>query len=65
MGKPVLMLAELDGDFRWFGRDGRSAWYPSARVFRQERAGEWGAAVASLARADFPVVFRGLTKNGL
>jgi hypothetical protein len=49
MGKPVLMLVELDGDFRWFGPDGRSAWFPSARVFRQERAGEWGAAVASLA----------------
>jgi hypothetical protein len=51
MGKPVLMLAELDGDFRWFGPDGRSAWYPSARVFRQERAGEWGAAVKALAEA--------------
>lgn len=51
MGKPVLMLAELDGDFRWFGPGDRSAWYPTARVFRQERAGVWAPAISALAAA--------------
>lgn len=42
LGKPVWVLLAFVADWRWFvGRDD-SPWYPTARLFRQEVAGEWG-----------------------
>lgn len=41
MGAPVAVLVEHEPDFRW-SRSGESTpWFPSARVFRQERPGQW------------------------
>jgi len=49
LGKPLLLLLPYAADFRWLrGRDG-SAWYPSARLLRQERFGDWTGALARLA----------------
>jgi ADP-heptose:LPS heptosyltransferase len=41
LGKPVWILSRFDGCWRW--RQGRddTEWYPSARLFRQTRAGHW------------------------
>jgi len=45
MGAALWALIEYDNDFRW-GTDGETtSWFPSARVFRQERAGEWPTVV--------------------
>ena len=47
MGYPVAALVEStnQNDFRWGVSGERSPWYPSARVFRQERPGEWGPVI--------------------
>jgi len=46
LGKPVWILLPFVSDWRWFtGRDD-SPWYPTARLFRQEAAGEWRPVIA-------------------
>jgi hypothetical protein len=42
LGRPVLILLKrLGADWRWlFGRDD-SVWYPTARLMRQARPGDW------------------------
>jgi len=41
MGKPVWVMSRFDGCWRWMtGRDD-SPWYPSLRLFRQTRPGDW------------------------
>ena len=51
MGKPVWILVTALPDWRWLlGRED-SPWYPSARLFRQETAGNWGGVVARVCAA--------------
>lgn len=52
LGKPVWVLLAHEARWHWVARqrDG-SPWYPSARLFRQERAGEWSGAVAQVREA--------------
>jgi ADP-heptose:LPS heptosyltransferase len=51
LGKPVWILLPFSPDWRWLlGRDD-SPWYPSARLFRQPRIGDWEAVVADVAQA--------------
>jgi tetratricopeptide (TPR) repeat protein len=41
LGKPVWLLAAYASDWRWMlGRED-TPWYPSMRIFRQKRPGEW------------------------
>jgi hypothetical protein len=48
MGKPVWVLLSDHPDWRWLlGRDD-SPWYPTARLFRQPRPGDWLAVVAKV-----------------
>jgi hypothetical protein len=57
MARPVWVLLPHVPDWRWLlGRDD-SPWYPTARLFRQQRAGDWpgvldrvGAELARLGR---------------
>lgn len=45
LGVPTWVLVPFAPHWRWgLGRED-SAWYPSARVFRQERAGEWAPVI--------------------
>ncbi|MFO1325302.1 MAG: tetratricopeptide repeat protein [Burkholderiales bacterium] len=46
MGKPVWLLLPASGDFRWMERRDDSPWYPTMRLFRQRRLGEWDDVVA-------------------
>jgi hypothetical protein len=41
LGKPVWLLNRADGDWRWLDHGERTPWYPTARIFRQRRTGEW------------------------
>jgi ADP-heptose:LPS heptosyltransferase len=41
MGKPVWILLPFSPDFRWLIERADSPWYPSARLFRQKRIGDW------------------------
>jgi tetratricopeptide (TPR) repeat protein len=41
MGKPVWILNRFDIDWRWLLDRSDSPWYPTARLYRQEIAGNW------------------------
>ncbi len=41
MGKPVWLLNRFDTCWRWLRARLDSPWYPSMRIFRQERDGDW------------------------
>jgi hypothetical protein len=49
LATPVWTLLHSDPDWRWMeGRDD-SPWYPTMRLFRQERAGDWAEPVERVA----------------
>lgn len=41
LGKPVWILLPYVPDFRWLLERSDSPWYPTARLFRQDRLGDW------------------------
>lgn len=43
MGKPVWIMLPFNPDWRWMLNRSDSPWYPSARLFRQHRLGDWTA----------------------
>ncbi len=51
MGKPVWVLLQTNADFRWLRGRADSPWYPTARLFRQERALSWEREVSRVAEA--------------
>jgi len=51
MGLPVFLALSTACDWRWMrGRDD-SPWYPTARLFRQETAGDWDSVFERIARS--------------
>ena len=48
MGKPLLLLLPFAADFRWLRQRDDSPWYPSARLLRQPRFGDWDSVVKGL-----------------
>ncbi len=51
LGRPVWVMAPVRTDFRYGLRGDAMRWYPSARVFRQTRYGDWNPVIASVAAA--------------
>ncbi|MDB5476377.1 MAG: repeat-containing protein [Phenylobacterium sp.] len=49
MGKPTWILLPLNPDFRWLAGRDDSPWYPSVRLFRQPRFGDWAAVIGDVA----------------
>jgi tetratricopeptide (TPR) repeat protein len=45
MAKPVWMLNRFDTCWRWLLDRSDSPWYPTVRLFRQERPGDWDGVV--------------------
>jgi tetratricopeptide (TPR) repeat protein len=45
VGKPVLLLDRYDSCWRWLAGREDSPWYPSLRILRQERMGDWAPVV--------------------
>ncbi|MEG4211747.1 tetratricopeptide repeat protein [Microcoleus sp. S13_B4] len=41
LGKPVWILLSFVPDWRWMLDREDSPWYPTARLFRQQKAGDW------------------------
>lgn len=41
MGRPVWILLPAVPDWRWLLTGDRTAWYPTARLFRQSKIGDW------------------------
>jgi tetratricopeptide (TPR) repeat protein len=50
LGKPLWLLLPAIGDWRWLKDRADSPWYPSARLFRQPRIGDWPSALADVKR---------------
>jgi hypothetical protein len=50
LGKPVWMLDRFDPDWRWLTGRRDSPWYPTLRIYRQPRPGDWDPALAEIAR---------------
>jgi hypothetical protein len=48
LGMPVWNLLPADADWRWMERREDSPWYPTMRLFRQEKCGEWGSLIAQV-----------------
>lgn len=49
MGKPTWILLSSFPDWRWLMQGADSAWYPSARLFRQEKRRVWRPVLESVA----------------
>jgi ADP-heptose:LPS heptosyltransferase len=49
LGVPVWTLLHADPDWRWMLDRDDSPWYPTMRLFRQERPGDWGSVIARVA----------------
>lgn len=48
MGKPVYILLPHHAEWRWGFVGERTVWYPSARLFRQARPGDWAGVIAQV-----------------
>ena len=53
IGKPVWVMMLLTQDWRWLLDRADSPWYPSARLFRQTRVGDWDSVIERV-RTELP-----------
>jgi tetratricopeptide (TPR) repeat protein len=51
LGKPVHILLAFNPDWRWLTGRADSPWYPSARLFRQPKPGDWASVVTEVKAA--------------
>lgn len=51
LGVPVWLMLHSACDWRWMKQGDRSPWYPTMRLFRQRRAGDWSTVVADIMQA--------------
>ena len=51
MGKPVWVLLKFSPDWRWLMTREDSPWYPTMRLFRQPRPGDWGGVMQNMLEA--------------
>ncbi len=50
LGKPVWLLLPANPDWRWLLGRGDSPWYPSMRLFRQPKLGDWESVIEMVAK---------------
>jgi hypothetical protein len=48
LGVPVWTLLPKDADWRWMEKRDDSPWYPTMRLFRQERDNDWTTVIANV-----------------
>jgi hypothetical protein len=48
LGKRIWILLPFSADWRWLTGREDSPWYPTARLFRQPKPGDWSAVIARL-----------------
>ncbi len=51
LGKHTFLMLPYDACFRWMVDRDDTPWYPSLRLFRQSRPGEWSDVVKAIAQA--------------
>ncbi|HLI22491.1 MAG TPA: tetratricopeptide repeat protein [Stellaceae bacterium] len=49
LGKPVWILLPYAPDWRWLEARSDSPWYPTARLFRQDKTRRWASVIAAVA----------------
>jgi hypothetical protein len=49
LGAPVWLLVPINSDFRWFLDRTDSPWYPTMRLFRQKKIGDWNTVMTEIA----------------
>jgi tetratricopeptide (TPR) repeat protein len=58
LGKPLWILNRFDTCWRWLLDRTDSSWYPTARLYRQERFGDWGGVIERVQTDLFELVAR-------
>lgn len=48
LGKPVWLLDRSDHSWRWLSGQRKSPWYPTLRIYRQPRQGDWDAVLVKV-----------------
>jgi hypothetical protein len=48
LGRPTWVLLPFNPDWRWLLDRSDSPWYPTARLFRQTRRGEWSTVIGDV-----------------
>jgi tetratricopeptide (TPR) repeat protein len=51
LARPTWVALKQDAEWRWLRDREDSPWYPTLRLFRQRRRGEWGDVFAAMAEA--------------
>jgi hypothetical protein len=51
MGRPVWLLLPQIPDYRWMLERSDTPWYPTMRLFRQHKRGDWAGVIAEVAVA--------------
>jgi hypothetical protein len=51
LGRPTWTLLKHEADWRWMDNRSDTPWYPSMRLFRQLRPGDWDSVINAAARA--------------
>jgi hypothetical protein len=49
MGRPTWILLQRHADWRWLRHRTDSPWYPTAKLFRQDTAGDWRGVISKIA----------------
>ena len=50
LGRPAIVMVPFGSDWRYGASGERMAWYPSVRLVRQERIGDWSNVLAEVSR---------------
>lgn len=50
LGAPLWVLLGSAPDWRWSTEAGECAWYPTAKLFRQPRTGDWASVIEEIRR---------------
>jgi tetratricopeptide (TPR) repeat protein len=56
LGRPVCIVLQAVPDWRWMMDRADTPWYPTARLFRQSRRGDWDEVFARVAGTLLPLV---------
>jgi Tfp pilus assembly protein PilF len=51
MGKPTWILSRFNGCWRWLAERDDSPWYPTVRLFRQTKRGDWAGVMEAVVAA--------------